>query len=206
VPALRNADAEFAKASIPINQMEVGNALSQKLSPAINDFGGNTRLNANAFATALRGGDSVASKVTGWKGASLEDTMSPSQMATLRAVAQQLARRANADDLGRAVGSNTAQNLISQNMLRQMLGPLGLPQGWAEKGAQSSLLQTVTAPVQWAGQIGQGRIMGRLAQAALDPNDAAGLLTRGAQQQLPGWWVKNQALLTLPALSYAAQQ
>jgi len=91
-------------------------------------------------------------------------------------------------------------------MLRQMLGPLGLPQGWVERGAQSSLLQTATRPVQWAGQLGQGRVMDRLTQAALSPQDAAGLLMQGSRQQTPGFLMRNQYLMGLPALTYSAQQ
>jgi len=208
VPELRTADAAFRSASVPVNQLEVGQALTQKLVPALAEFGGEVpaRLNANSFASALRNGDQLAAKVTGWKGATLEGTLAPEQMDTLRSAATALASRASADDLGRAVGSNTAQNLISQNMLRQMLGPLGLPQGWAERGAASTIGQTLTRPFQWAGQVGEGRVMGRLAQAALEPQDAAALLLRGSSQQTPSWLLRNQGLFAWPALTYATQQ
>jgi len=208
VPGLRAADEAFKSASVPINQLEVGRALTQKLIPALAEFGGEApaRLNANSFASALRNGDSLASKVTGWRGSTLENTLAPDQLAMLRSAASALSSRAAADDLGRAVGSPTAQNLISQNMLRQLLGPLGLPQGWAERGASSTIGQTLTRPFQWAGQVGEGRVMGRLAQAALSPQDAAMLLRLGTAQQVPGMLARNQGLLAVPALTYAAQQ
>lgn len=203
VPELRAADAAFQNASIPINQMDLGQALTQKLQPALSDFGGAGRQNANAYASALRNGDQLAAKVTGWKGATLDSTLSPDQMRTVTQVAMQLARRDNADNVGRAIGSNTAQNLISQNMLRQMLGPLGLPQGWAERAAQSTLLQTGTRPLQWAGQIGQGRVMGNLARAALEPQYAQGLLT---QASAPSAWAQFPRFLPPAALAYSSQQ
>lgn len=176
VPALKAADAAYAKASAPLNQMEVGTALSNRLQPALADFGNNTRLNANSFAQAVRGGDQLAANATGRTGATLQDVMTPEQLTTIRQVGEQLARRANADELGRAVGSNTAQNLVSQNVLRQMLGPLGLPQSMGERAAQSTLGQSILRPMQWAAQAGEPRVMDKLAQAALDPKVAAGLL------------------------------
>jgi hypothetical protein len=129
--------------------MEVGQALTNKLLPALSDFGNNTRLNANSFAGAVRNGDTLAAQVTGQKNATLADTLSADQLRTVMQVGEQLARRANADELGRAVGSNTGQNLISQNILRQVLGPLGLPQSMTERAASSALGQSVLRPVQW---------------------------------------------------------
>jgi len=176
VPALRQADQAFRTASAPINQMDVATQLRDKLLPALSDFGNNTRLNAASYASALRNGDRIAADVTGLGSSTLANTMTAPQMTTLRQVGEQLARRANADELGRAVGSNTGQNLVSQNVIRQFLGPLGLPQGLGERAAQSTLGQTVLRPAQWIGAAAQPRIMDRLAQAALNPQEAARLL------------------------------
>lgn len=180
VPQLKAADAAYATGSTPINQMEVGRALSDRLLPSLADFGNNTRLNANSFATALRNGDQLAANATGWKGSTLEGVLSPAQMQTVTQVGQQLARRANADELGRAVGSNTSQNIISQSVLRQALGPLGLPESMAERAAQSTFGQSLLRPAQWATGAGMPRIMDRLAESALSPDKAAALLKQGA--------------------------
>lgn len=177
VPALRNADAQFAQLSQPINQMNIGRNLSDRLVPALGDFGNNTRLSANSYATALRNGDQFAAHATGFPAATLQGTLSAPQMTTVSQVGEQLARRANADELGRAVGSNTGQNLASQNVLRQFLGPLGLPQSMGERAAQSTLGQTLLRPLQFLAATGEPRILQRLANASLDPQEAQRLLT-----------------------------
>lgn len=178
VPELRAADQAFAAGSAPINQMEIGRALSDRLQPALADFGNNTRLNAASFANAVRNGDQLAANVTGNSRATLEGTLTQDQNNTIRQIAEQLARRANADELGRAVGSNTGQNLASQNLLRQFLGPLGLPEGMGERAAQSTLGQSILRPFQFGAKVGEPRVMETLTRAALDPQYAAGLLRR----------------------------
>lgn len=176
VQALRVADQAYAASSVPINRMQIGQELSNRLQPALADFGNNSRLNANSFANALRNGDQLAANVTGNTRATLAGTMAPEQQRTLTQVGEQLARRANADELGRAAGSNTAQNLASQNVLRQFLGPLGLPQSLGERVAQSTLGQTLLRPLQFAAQTGETRILQQLANASLNPHEAARLL------------------------------
>lgn len=176
VPSLRAADSAYAAGSLPINRMQIGQELSNRLQPALADFGNNSRLNAASYANALRNGDQLAANVTGNARATLAGTMAPEQQQTLQQIGEQLARRANADELGRAVGSNTGQNLASQNVLRQFLGPLGLPQSLGERAAQSTLGQTVLRPLQWAAQTGEPRILQQLANASLNPHEAAQLL------------------------------
>lgn len=177
VPALRAADRAYASASSPINQMQVGGALRDKLVPALGDFGNNTRLSANNYANALRNGDQLAAQATGQPQLGLNDVLNPGQMGTVNQIGQQLARRANADELGRAVGSNTAQNLVSQNVIRQFLGPLGVPQSLGERAAQNTLAQTVLRPLQFTASLGEKGIMGKLAEASLSPQEAQRLLT-----------------------------
>jgi len=176
VPQLRAADAAFRDLSQPINQMEVGGALRDRLVPALGDFGNNTRLSANSYANAVRNGDALAANATGLPNATLPGVLSAPQMTTIRQVGEQLARRANADELGRAVGSNTGQNLASQNVLRQFLGPLGLPQNMGERAAQSTLGQTLLRPMQFVAAAGEPRILQRLADASLNPQEAQRLL------------------------------
>lgn len=176
VPQLRAADTSFRTLSQPINQMEVGGALRDRLVPALGDFGNNTRLSAASYATAVRNGDQLAATATGQPQLGLRDVLSPDQVRTVHQVGEQLARRANADELGRASGSNTAQNLASQNVLRQFLGPLGLPQNMGERAAQSTLGQTLLRPMQFVAAAGEPRILQRLADASLNPQEAARLL------------------------------
>lgn len=195
VPALRAADDAFADLSKPINQMEVGQALSNRLQPALSDFGNNTRLSANSFANSVRNGDALASRVTGQQGSTLEGVLSADQLKTVMQVGQQLARRTNADELGRAVGSNTAQNLISQNTLRQILGPLGLPQSMMERAAQSAFGQTVLRPMQWMTKAGEPKVMDILTESALNPALANRLLMQGVDPGFAGLIWARQGLL-----------
>lgn len=200
VPALKAADAAFADFSKPINQMQVGTQLTNKLVPALADFGNVPRLNANAYAGAVRNGDQLAANATGWKGSTLANTLSPEQLQTINQVGEQLARRANATDLGRATGSNTAQNLISQNVLRQFMGPLGLPQSMGERAAQSTLMQSLMRPMQFVGKLGEQNVMTHLQNAALDPQMAAGLLLMKQNPAIARALWARQGLLGAPTL------
>src|SRR6185312_10972388 len=178
VPALAQADKTFAWASRPINQMDVAGQLRDKLVPALGDFGNVPRMNANAYASALRNGDQIAANVVGRQSATLGDMMTPEQQSTLRQIGEHLARRANAADLGRAAGSNTAQNLAGQNVLRQIMGPLGLPQSTIGRAAQSTLGQTIARPYGWVSQAAQPEVLQSLARASVNPQEAARLLLR----------------------------
>lgn len=179
-PKYAQARAEYADISKKIAQMEVGKELKDKAFPAITDFGGSTRVRTQAYAEALRNADATARRATGFKGATLEGTMTPLQQKRLKQVAQDLARKVNAEEAGKAFGSNTAQNLVSQNVLRSLLGPTGLPQSWAE----NTLLMTAMRPIQFASKIGEEGVRQRLAAAALDPRLAADLLMRSQQRGL----------------------
>lgn len=195
VPALRQADAAYASASKPINQMQIGQQLSNKLNPALSDFGDVPRLNANSYAQAVRNGDSIAADVTGNKAATLANSLSPEQMQTVTQIGEQLARRATATDLGRATGSNTAQNLVSQNMLRQILGPMGLPESWGESVAKNTLAQSVMRPMQFVAKAGEGKVLDRLSNAALNPAEAQRLLQMNVDPNVAKLIWARQALL-----------
>lgn len=195
VPSLRAADQTFAQRSVPINQMQVGGALRDRLVPALGDFGNNTRLSAQNYASGVRNGDQLAANATGLPNATLQSVLSPNQMLTVNRVGEQLARRANADELGRAVGSNTGQNLASQNVLRQFLGPLGLPQSMGERAAQSSLAQSVLRPLQWTARLGEQRVMQQLQRASLDPQYARHLLTTQPNSPIAQMLWQRQGLL-----------
>jgi hypothetical protein len=176
VPQLRAADASYRDLSRPINQMEAGQALSNKLLPSLSDYGANTGMNGASFATALRNGDSIAADVTGSKSMSLSDVLNASQMKTIRQIGEQLARSDNAAKLGAPKGSPTAQNLISQNVLGQFLGPLGLPNNMAGRMAGSALGRTIAKPGQLLYGAVEPDILNILAQHALDPQKARAAL------------------------------
>lgn len=210
-PTYGEARATYAEMSKPINQLDVGQELYNRLFSATSDLGAE-RMTPNAFANALRNADATAARATGFPSAKMADVMSPEQMQVINNVAKEIGSRARADDLLRSVGSNTMQNMTSQNALRAALGPTGLPETVLDKFASSALGQLVASPARAIGAISgaEKRATDILANALLDPQAAAALLQRVEQPSLV-----NRAMPTvnrllgyapLPAIAYGAQQ
>jgi hypothetical protein len=196
IPTLRIADSTFKDLSAPINQMEVGQALTNKLLPALADFGGNTRLNAAAYTGAVsRNGDALAAQVTGQKNATLDSVLTADQLKTVMQVGEQLARRSNADQLGVGVGSNTAQNIISQNMLARFLSPFGLSDSAIGRAAQSTFGQSIVRPAAFVTKLAEPRVTDILGEASLDPIFAARLLSAGVKPGMAHMAWARQGLL-----------
>ncbi len=192
------ARKEYERLSKPINQMMIGQELLNKLRPALADYGANTRETAATFARALRDADATAANATGFAKSKMADVMTKDQMGVIEGVAKDLARKASADDMVRGVGSNTAQNLATQNVLRRSFGPLGMPESWAE----SAMLQTFFKPLNliYSG-VGEKRIADALGKGLLDPQTAARLMTQ--QQPSKAWGLLNY---TPPAVISIAPQ
>jgi hypothetical protein len=123
IPDLKQARTTYADMSKPIGQMDVGQELLKAIEPALNDFGGLARETGNKYATALRNADQTAVKATKFKGTGMRDLMTPDQMGSLESVASDLARKANAQDLGRGAGSDTFQKLALSNIAERSGAP-----------------------------------------------------------------------------------
>ena len=152
----------------PVNQMDIGGRLLQNFSSATDDLSGNPRLRAEAFNRALQNEGQLIKQATGVKGIkSLADVMEPTQLASIRGVADELGVTAAVAREGNGPGSATAQRLASQNILRQLIGPTGLPSSWAE----SAIANTVVGkPLNLVyGGVAEPRIQNALADALLDP-------------------------------------
>ena len=196
----------FAAGSKPINQMEIGRALLDKAQPALADFGALGRETGATYATALRNADALAAKATGFPGARMSNVLDPQQMALVEGVAKDLARKANAQDLGRGVGSDTFQKLSMQNIAQQS----GMPR------AVGGLLELpgVSRATAWAYRDTDQKMQALLADALLDPKKAAELMERADKK-----WLQNNptvrrlleqatgrlGLLALPATEALAQ-
>lgn len=126
-PEYREATARYARLSKPVNRMQVGQKLLEKIEPAINDFGGMSSQTAATAARAMRNADALARQATGFKGAKYSNIIEPRHAATVESVMQDLARASNAETLGRNVGSNTAQNLSMLSMLPALGGMHSTP-------------------------------------------------------------------------------
>ena len=128
-PAYGQARRQYAADSLPLNQMDVGQHLRDTLKPPLSDLtpsGMGERI--NDLARALRDPDAMAAKATGHKGAMFEKIMTPEQQATIRAVAEDAARVTDSGR-GKAVGSNTVQNLIGSNLVDRLSAGSGIPVG-----------------------------------------------------------------------------
>lgn len=176
-PAYAEARITFAEMSKPINQMDVGQLLLGKAAPPLYG-GGQLGMNKAAFGRAMQNPDQTAKAATKFPGAKMEKVMTPEQMKILKAIEKELAGVADVENIGRATGSNTAQNLVSQNTLRQVLGPLGLPQGWAE----NTMLQTLMRPVQFTAKIGEPKVAAKIAGSLADPEEFMRLLALTQQR------------------------
>jgi hypothetical protein len=191
-PDFKAARTEFSRLSRPINQMDIGQSLRDKLVPALADYGATSRLRPQAFAQALRNGDDVAAKAMGRPYGTMDEVLEPSQSKMLQQVAEQLGRRASAEELGKATGSNTAQNLISQNFLRNTMGAFGMAPSTTQKLSENALLQTIMRLPQFVASIGEKRAMEKLVELGMNPQEAARVLeavvTKNAAQipKIPG--------------------
>lgn len=176
IPEYTAGKAAFAEKSAPINQMQIGQALMDKAAPALADFGALGRETGATYATAMRNGDALAAKATGISGAKMANVLTPQQMRSVTAVAEDLARKANAQDLGRGVGSDTFQKLAMSNiaeqsgMPRMMGGLLNLP--------------GVSRATRWMYQDADKQMQGLLADSLLNPTQTAKLMTEAEKKLL----------------------
>lgn len=186
IPQLGTARTTYRDMSRPINQMDVGSDLLKKIEPALNDYGALARETGNKYATALRNSDQTVRAATGTKAAGgLTDVMDPGQIQTLEGIAKDLARKANAQDLGRGVGSNTYQNFAMDNLSDSMGVPSAVK---AVGGMIPGLSPTATMLAKGAQAVGgmayknsDELIRKKMAEALLNPQLAAQMMTRAAQ-------------------------
>ncbi|MDE2439724.1 MAG: hypothetical protein KGP14_01775 [Betaproteobacteria bacterium] len=189
-PAYQAAREEYAAASKPINRMEIGRYLYDKLIPALSDLGAE-RATPQKFAQALKEGDVMAQKATGFKGAKLSDILTTDQQNLLVNLGLDLGRETKAIEAAKVPGSPTAQYLAGKNALRRIMGPLGLPESWAE-----GTLADVAANrwVSLAADPIEKRVQSRLASMLVDP---AAYRAAQAAQQSSAWRMPLSALSTM---------
>jgi len=169
-PTYAQAMAQYAADSAPINQMAIGQKLRDTMIPALADFNPDlARSRGEAYAKALRDSAQTARGATGLDSATLENTLTPDQLATVQGIGTDAARYAQAQDAGRVPGSPTAQYLGAQNVMRQTLGPLGLPGSLADSELGRYAAGILSMPFRAT----QGRTEDMLAQALRDPTFAA---------------------------------
>lgn len=177
-PEFKNARTTFAQMSQPINQMQVGQALVDKLKPALSDYGEIGKETAANFAGQLRNSENLMRNATGFKGiGSLESVMGPQNMATLNNIGRDLARKSNAETLGKGVGSDTFQKLAMQNIAEQS----GMPR------LIGGLLDTpgLSRATKWVYRDTDEMAQKVIAEAMINPQKAAQLMERARIGDLP---------------------
>lgn len=197
-PAYKTANDNFAAMSKQINATDVAGDLQRRLYKDA-QWGGGKETGAtyrNALAQAV---ESVKPQ-TGMDMA-LSDIMPTRDIAALEGVAKDLVRKESGQNLGRAVGSPTMQNMLGQNYLQRIAGPLGLPQGIG----QNALMQTLSRPYGWAARAGEAPINALLAEALADPATANALLRLAIEPSRVGA-VAHRAERFLPVLPLAASE
>lgn len=210
-PDYAEARATYAGMSKPLNQMDVADALFRKGTSATSDLGGTPRLMPDKFVNLLKNEEATVKQATGRGLGKLSEVLDPEQYAKVMAVGQELDKGAAVARAANGPGSATAQRLASQNVLRQILGPTGLPESWAE----STLLNTAMRPVQFAyNGVAEPKIQAVLADLLLDPTKAHAALqaARTAPQTLPKAvrdaipYLEQSMKASIPAAALAGQR
>lgn len=122
-PSYKVARETFAAQSKPINQMEVGQFLEGKLTPALGEE--SARLRATGYATALDQAPGTIKRATGQsRFESLSQIMTPEQIAVLEPVRDDLARAKLAESQASAArGAGPNVNLMGTETLGNVRAP-----------------------------------------------------------------------------------
>ncbi len=167
-PAYGEARRTFSEMSKPLTEMDVAQSVADK---SINKLTGN--ITPSAYANALT--DKTATQATGMRNATLGKTLSPETLAMLNAIKGDMQAQNFSQTAGRGVGSDTVQKLAFSNML-DAAGVPSAVRSFAPAGIVGNLAQR-------GGQIvykdANEKMAAQLAQALLNPQDAAKLMEAG---------------------------
>lgn len=201
-PVYGQARQNFAEASRPINQMQLGQEIAKKVTnPHTGD------IMPSMFSRAMVN-DDLARNVTGMPNATMANTLSPDQISSLRGIENDLRSMTFARDAGRGAGSDTVQKLAYTNMLQQAGVPTFL-QNFAPTQIVGNLAQRGMGLAY--GEANQ-RLAGELAEAMMNPQLAAELMKTAkgnpqAQKMLANA-LRSSAVLgaSAPAITQGQQQ
>ena len=154
---------EYTKQSVPINRMELLDDVMKRIQTGTVDKDGNLVLSAAKLNNVLK-----------TDGQDLLKKLAPEQIDLLRRLAADLNSSQLAANSGKAVGSNTVQNLASSNILDSALG--------RTVGGSTPVMATAGRAMDWLYKRPNQNINEKLAAALLDPAEAARLLRDPAAQ------------------------
>ena len=172
IPEYARGNSAYKAGSAPINQMDLGNAIVNKFIPASSrelDIPNN--LNHEQLAKVIYdNGDKLAQSITGFKGATLNNTLSKSQMDTLTNTLKDIQYIKQGNNLGKPVNSSTFQNMAINNFLNQS--------GLGKIPVVGSLLKNNS---DWIYKTENSKLNDMLGEVLKNPKMAAGLM----QNQMP---------------------
>lgn len=193
IPEFKAARTGYAANSRPINAMQVGEEIARRATSNTSDLAGNPRMQANALLGMLRDEQALIERATGRKGVgkALSDVFTPDELAMLQSVAKETDRAAAVASAGAGPGSATAQRMASQNILRQLVGPTGLPESWADSVVANTIIGKPLNLVY--GGVAEPKIQQALADAVLNPQSANRLIQAAQPRQA----IPDNALIRL---------
>lgn len=163
-PDYAQARITFRDMSKPINQMDVAQTLADKSIKPLDDT-----LQAASYARNLN--DQTAATATGYKAATLENTLTTEQLNKLNAIKQDLQRADAAKNSGRGPGSDTVQKLAYTNIMEQS----GVPT-WLRTLMPSQVVGNLTSRAADLVYSNANKALStKLANTTLDPKEASRL-------------------------------
>jgi len=145
--------------------MEVGRAIADR---SVNKMTG--QLQPSAYGNAFS--DKTAQTATGYKRASLDETMTPEQMQSLNAIKDDLSRALMAKNAGGTVGSDTVKKLAYSNLIDRA----GVPTFLREFAPTQALGNFLARGADSVYGSANKEISHQLAMTLLDPQKAAGAM------------------------------
>lgn len=169
-PAYDAARQEFAAASKPINQMEVGQELEKALASPV-QVGDRPGVFANAVNNAGRTIKAATGATGGPRYEKLEDVLTPEQIGKVKMVMQDITRNAEFDKMA-AAGGQEASRIAGRRMQ-------GLPQPTVLDKA-TTMLNYLTRPID---ALSRDKILRQLAVDMQNPKEMARLMREATPAQ-----------------------
>jgi hypothetical protein len=121
IPGMEAADVVFRAKSEPINQMQIGQYLEQKLTPALSE---EAPQRAATYAGALRDAPGTIKRATGApRFDNLSQALTPKQLEAVTAVRDDLARSARFEQMGRfGAKAQPGAGELGQTAIREEIG------------------------------------------------------------------------------------
>jgi hypothetical protein len=190
-PAYAKAREEFAKASIPINQMQVGQELQKALTSTLG-----TAERPSTFASAATEAARTIKRATGSpRFEALDEVLSPKQAASVKGVMADLARSGENERLAR-FGTEKARTLVGQTVPEAPSAGMFSP----AYSVARAIFNRISGKL-------EGASVERLAKAFEDPTDMAQLMGKlpSAKRQVLVEAIKkyaSTAAVTGPTAAY----